>query len=384
MPKQKGENNGAVAVQDDPQLALTINLDDIESINVSATPEPEQEQVVQTAPVPDSDDAIIATVQTFDQAFAGDPLANDWLEFGLEAKATIDPTDKAPRYVKLGHMLTVLEDKERKLAPGSYERAKVIKKGETALRCCNVPESMVRPNELLGMYWVVHLDRSTPGGENEARSFDHSPIQDDWFGGNISVGVLRTLAVCIDRVSKPSELDVYEFKSGYEAKVRGWIKSLRAGDLTNNQTEAFIASHKKFLALQKEHAELAGLSPAEREALANAKRVETRERRLQEIKSDALTFQKNAAEKLKLGADDLRTLLSDMQIIPPYTMMTPQEYARIMTPGDAKALVQELIRSYPADPKRLDVFKVLHHTCRSIAEQIKNAATQKSEQRKAG
>jgi hypothetical protein len=84
-----------------------------------------------------------------------------------------------------------------------------------------------------------------------------------------------------------------------------------------------------------------------------------------------------------MGKEDLRDLLANMQVIPPVTI-TPQEYARITTPGDAKALVQELIKLYPTDRKRLDVFKVLLHTCRAIAEQIKNATTQKSEQRKAG
>jgi transcription elongation GreA/GreB family factor len=44
-----------------------------------------------------------------------------------------------------------------------------------------------------------------------------------------------------------------------------------------------------------------GLNAAEREAIENQKRVESREKRIAETRSDALTFQKNAAEKLKMG-----------------------------------------------------------------------------------
>jgi macrodomain Ter protein organizer (MatP/YcbG family) len=369
MAKQKNESNG-VAVQDGPQLMLAIDLDDMDSIPTST--EPSKPEPDSSAPVADSDDAVLATVETFDKAFAGDPLAAEWLAFGRAVKDDVDPVDKAAKYVHHGRTICDLAVKERNLAPGSYERAKLIKKAETVLRICNVPESMVRPNELIGMFWLVHLDRSTPGAEGEARSLDHSAIPAEWFGGNISVGVQRTLVSCIKRVSKPGELDVYEYNEGFESNVRSWTVKLRNGDLTNNQVQALIAARKKFLAAEKLHAERAGLSAAENEALDNQKRVESREKRLSEIKSDALTFQKNAAEKLKLGKEDLRDLLANMQIIPP-VRMTPQEYAAQMTPGDAKALVQELIKLYPTDPSRINVFKVLYTQCKSIAEQIKSA-----------
>jgi hypothetical protein len=69
---------------------------------------------------------------------------------------------------------------------------------------------MVEPNWLVGMYWVVLLDCSTPGAEGEARSFDRSEFPSQWFGGNISVSVLRTLSRCIKRVSikRPVSADV--------------------------------------------------------------------------------------------------------------------------------------------------------------------------------
>jgi hypothetical protein len=81
------------------------------------------------------------------------------------------------------------------------------------------------------------------------------------------------------------------------------------------------------------------------------------------VKSDALTFQKNAAEKLKLGKEDLRDLLANMQIIPPEKFVTAAEYAARMTPGDAKALVQEFVKLYATDQSRLAVFKVHARPC---------------------
>jgi hypothetical protein len=242
---------------------------------------------------------------------------------------------------------------------------------------------MVRPNEIAGMFWVLKLDRSTPGAnESEPRSFSSDEIPADWFGGNLTYGALRVLVPCIKRVSKKDEMDVYEYNEGFEASVRDWVKRLRGDQLSISQVERLIKARKKFLADEKAHAERAGLSAAEIEALENAKRVESREKRLSEIKSDALTFQKNAAEKLKMGKDDLRDLLANMQIIPP-VRMTPQEYAAQMSPGDAKALVQELIKLYPTKPDRIQVFKVLLHTCRSIADQIRSAR-EKETVKKAG
>jgi hypothetical protein len=86
------------------------------------------------------------------------------------------------------------------------------------------------------------------------------------------------------------------------------------------QTGALIAARKKFLAAQKEHLARQGLNTAEIEAIENQKRVETREKRLSEIKSDALTFQKNAAELLKMGKDETTDLLANMGIIHPRHM----------------------------------------------------------------
>ena len=75
----------------------------------------------------------------------------------------------------------------------------------------------------------------------------------------------------------------------------------------------------------------------------------------------------------KYGKEDLRDLLANMQIIPPDKFVTAAEYAARMTPGDAKALVQELVKLYATDQSRLAVFKVLYKTRNQIADQIKAA-----------
>jgi hypothetical protein len=66
--------------------------------------------------------------------------------------------------------------------------------------------------------------------------------------------------------------------------------------------------------------------------------------------------------------------LANKGVIPPATFPTPAEIAARLTPGDAKALVQELLKLYPTRPDRLQVFKVLHVTCKAVVEQIKKSA----------
>ena len=80
-----------------------------------------------------------------------------------------------------------------------------------------------------------------------------------------------------------------------------------------------------------------------------------------------------AAEELKKNGADLRDFLANKGVIPAASFPTPAEIAAHLTPGDAKSLVQELIKLYPTRPDRLQVFKVLHATCRAVVEQIKSA-----------
>ncbi len=71
-----------------------------------------------------------------------------------------------------------------------------------------------------------------------------------------------------------------------------------------------------------------------------------------------------ATELKKNGKPDLRDFLVNRQIIPAVNFPTPAEIAAHLTPGDAKALVQELIKQYAVKPDRLVVFwrKATHAT----------------------
>ena len=76
--KKQNESNG-VAVQDGPQLVLAIDLDDIDSIPTSDESVTKDAPAQTSAPVADSEEAIIASVTTAGQAFAGDPLKDESL-----------------------------------------------------------------------------------------------------------------------------------------------------------------------------------------------------------------------------------------------------------------------------------------------------------------
>ena len=67
------------------QLSLLNFDDDIESLETEAVvSEPEKPPVI---PAVDSEEQVLATVQSFDSAFAGDPLAAKYLAFGMAVKA---------------------------------------------------------------------------------------------------------------------------------------------------------------------------------------------------------------------------------------------------------------------------------------------------------
>jgi hypothetical protein len=80
-------------------------------------------------------------------------------------KHDVDNVDMTRRYVAYGQGLDALAVRAHNNAPNSYDRSAVMKKGETVLRLCQVPESMVKPQELthlqvgatrrpLNFFWV--------------------------------------------------------------------------------------------------------------------------------------------------------------------------------------------------------------------------------------
>jgi hypothetical protein len=371
--KQAPEQNGVVEA---PVQLTLINFDDVESIETEpVASEPEKPPVVPTV---DTEEQVLATVQTFESAFAGDPLAAKYLAFGMAVKQHVDTVDDAKRYAEFGAMCHNLMVDERNLAPSAYERPAVIKKCETALRLCGVAESMVRPNELIAVFWIVKLDRSSAGAEGQARTFAADETPAEWFGGNITIGAMRLLAKSISNTSKKNEIDLYEFKEGYEASSRDWIKRLRADQLSCRQLEALYKHRGVVLENERKAAKYQGLNADEIASIEASEKNATLQSKLNELGSKALELQKMAATELKKNGADLASFLANKGVIPPTSFPTPAEIAAHLTPGDAKALVQELLKLYPTRPDRLQVFKVLHVTCKAVVEQIKKSAQQQT------
>jgi hypothetical protein len=367
---------------------LRINFDELDSLEQIEEQPAAPAAPTEDTPSVDSEESVLKTVESLDDVFPNDPLKAKYYEFAIAVRDFVDPSDATPHWVNFGAMLNDLMVAEHNLAPSAYDRARVAKKCETALRVCGVPESMIRPHEITAIFWTFKLDRSIPpASEGEARTFPSDPLgQDaatDWFGGNITVGALRVLAKCISRASKNDELDVWEYRDGYESWSRDMINRLRKGELSIRQVEKLYDTRKKNLADAKKREKYQGLTPDEIASVESAENNASLQTRLNELGSMALDVQKFAANELKKGGAELKEFLANRNIIPPDKVMTAAEYAARMTPGDAKLLVQELIRLYPTKPDRLAVFKTLYATCKSVVDQLKKA--QESElARKAG
>jgi hypothetical protein len=374
----KSKSNGVATIdapKNDVQLSLLqVDFDSIESIETVET-EPVQEAAPAADLIEDSEEQILSTVESFDAVYGKDPLAPEWEQWGKENKAHTDNTSDAIFYIGSARVLGNLAVKERNLAPNSYDRAAFMKKAENVLRLCQVPESMVRPNEWAGIFGLVMLDCSTPSADpSEPRSFNHSIDLDEWVQGNLTMGVLRLLVKVIDRPSKsnPNELDTWEYKDGYEDWTRSMIKRLRAGELSVRQIEKLMTAKKKALADDVKRKKYASLTPADIATLEEQAKNKSLEVKLGKLAQKALDVQDFAANELKKGGAELRDFLVNHKIIPP-NIITPQEYAAQMTPGDAKAMVQELVRLYSTKPDRLNVFRALYGTCKAVVDQIKSA-----------
>ena len=382
MAKSKASANG-VAVQDETthQPLLRINFEDLEQIEpIESEPEQQTEAPVDSPDV-DTEEQVLSTVETFEKAYGADPLKDRWRAFGDKIKQRVDNSSDAIFYIDCGMELVGLAYAEHQLAPNSYDRATVMKKCENVLRLCQVPESMVKPQELTAIYWFVLLDRSIPSADpSESRSFNHDITISEWVGGNITMGSLRVLTKVISRASKNDELDLWDYREGYEDWARDKVKRLRAGELSMRQLDRLFEAKKKALADDKKREKFAGLTADEIASVEAAEKNATLQSKLTELASMALTMQKFAAEELKKGGAELQEFLANRQIVPAQKFITPAEYAAQMTPGDAKALVQALITLYPIQPDRIKVFSVLHNTCKAVVEQIKSA--QQSEARK--
>src|SRR6516162_5005421 len=132
MSKQKKIESNGVAVQDNPiaaQLALVgfdlDNVDDVET-GEDSTQSTEPERIQTEAPVPDSDEAILKTIDTFDVKFSGDPLKSDYAEIGREIHDHVESPSDAQFWLRVAGKIHDVMVKEKNLAPASYKRRPFI------------------------------------------------------------------------------------------------------------------------------------------------------------------------------------------------------------------------------------------------------------------
>jgi hypothetical protein len=139
-----------------------------------------------------------------------------------------------------------------------------------------------------------------------------------------------------------------------------------------------ISARKRYLADLKVDEGLKGLNQTERRAVRNQRRNKSHQKRIEALRSAALTLQKQAADDLKWGNDEIKEMLLNLDVIPPDRTETATEFAARMTPSDAKALIQALVRLYGADQSRANVLATLYGTCNAIVEKLMPAQLTRS------
>jgi hypothetical protein len=290
-----------------------------------------------------------AEAETFDEAFAGDPLADRYREFAARVIDAVDPTSLGRRYVELGRLGADLLAEEHRLDPGGYDRARATAKLADALRLSGVPESMVKPQEIIGVFWVAKLDRSIPGGRCRPRSFTGDDIPDDWYGDGVRLSALRLLVTCIGRASKSDEPDAWEYKPGFEPLSREILARLRAGDLSTQAITAMIRARREHMA--------GGGTPADASRSAALARLATL----------ADSLKKLAAAGLGKSPAQVRDFLETRGVIPASPTLTMPALARVLSPADARVLIQELACLAASDPTRAAVIRSLETHAASAA-----------------
>jgi hypothetical protein len=379
MSKQKNASANGTAVAEAPVTQLTLlNFDDdaLLAESVEAT-QSEPAPAAEPAPV-ETEESVLAAVPSFEKEFETDPLKAKMLAWATRIQRETSNTEDAFRRYAYGIGAMEILNERYGISPGSYDRAKNIKLFDVALTLCNVDVGSVKPQELIQVYWLAQLLRSEAPAEGEPRTYPSDKAGADFFTGNLHYSALRVLAKGIYRVSKDTkELELWDFKEGYEAKVREYAKRLQAGTLAFRQAEDLMDFRKRELANERKAAKLQGLNAAEKSAVEEAEANANLRARLKKLGELALGVQDYAANELKKGKADLRDFLANTGIIPPLSF-DPVEIAKRMTKGDAKALVQALITQSKDDPSRVDVFRALYGTARAIVNQIESARKSKA------
>jgi hypothetical protein len=328
-----------------------------ETDKVGATEETKPE----TGPAPDSEEAILSKVKTIDEYFASksEGLRKQYVAFGEYAGQALNPKDSGKTYVHLGTMFHNIMTEEFKATPGSYDREGASVNCKAAARLAGVPESRNLPHEFAAAFWLCMLDRSTPGGPGEPRTFSHEQPKDDWFAGNVSYAALRVLFPLIKRASKNDELDSWEFTSDvWEGWCRDILKRLRAGQLVVAQIEALLKAKKLTIAKEVKAAAHAGLTKDEIESIEASENVEKREKKLKNLGDLAIKMNKYAAKELGMGKNEVTDYLGNKSIIRP-DRPTVHQWAKVMTIDDAETLIMVLSNLALIDPSRGDVLQAM-------------------------
>jgi hypothetical protein len=319
---------------------------------------------------------VLANVETFESLYGDDPLKAELLEFAAEVKREQDSTDKARQFVHYGDRSTDIMWKYHNNAPGSYKRANAVKRIETAFRLLDVPTTTIKLQEVIALHFLAALLRSTPGEPGKGRTYATDKPGDDFFGANITLTTLRSLLYCIERVSGKDEIDVWDFKKGFESEARDWVKRLRAGQLSRRQVEALIEHHEKVLEEAQVEAEQVHMTEEQRQNVQAFERSKALSAHFDELSVMALEMAEKATKQCKLSASELRDYLANKQLIPPVVFPSIAEIASRLTPGDAKAVLQELVKQGATKPDRQNVLKAFYQYSNEIVRQIKSAHEQ--------
>ena len=162
--KAKPSDNGSVAVLEQPvgvavldvpaadesAVVISEGIEQLDSLSDLAT-------LINDSPPAKALDAatqVENSIESFEQAFKGDPLATKYKAFGEEGKRLYDPADMAAEYVHLGAMGYNLMIDEKNVRPAAYDRARTVKKLESrpssVRRARIVLQAPRNPRDLLG------------------------------------------------------------------------------------------------------------------------------------------------------------------------------------------------------------------------------------------
>src|SRR5262249_20485963 len=136
-------------------------------------------------------------------------------------------------------------------------------------------------------------------------------------------------------------------KAGFEPLSREIPDRLRRDEMSTHAAEAAIRAHRG--RLRRADSQAVGVREAR-------KRKEVQPTRLYR---SATTLKAYAADELGKPPSEVRDFLQARGIIPEAPRLTMQGLARILTPADARVLVQELAGMAPADPTRGSVIRSL-------------------------